>query len=101
MNDAVGDFEAVDIGLIFLIAAESIADDIGGETEERQEQEKRGEGGPIVERADAPGSAGAREEPADGAVAEIEKNENNRGGEEKALPDVTENVVAHLVAEIR
>src|SRR5258708_10574086 len=79
-NDAVGDFEAVDIGLIFLIAAESIADDIGGETQESQEQEKRGEGGPIVERADSPGSAGAREEPADGAVAEIEKKENNRGG---------------------
>src|SRR6266853_4621407 len=99
-NDAVGDFEAVDVGLVFRIATEGVANGVGCETEESQKQEKRGERSPIVEGTDAPGSAGAREQPTDGAVAEVEKNENHSGEEQKSLPDVTEDVVAHFVAKI-
>src|SRR6266851_10075905 len=99
-NDAVGDFEAVDVGLVFRIATEGVADGVGCETEESQKQEKRGERSPIVEGTDAPGSAGAGEQPTDGAVAEVEQNENHGGEEQKALPDVTQDVVAHFVAKI-
>src|SRR6266446_1030938 len=99
-NDAVGDFEAVDVGLVFRIAAEGVANGIGSETEKGQEQEKRGKRSPIVEGADTPGSARTREKPTDGAVAEVEKNENHNGDEQKLLPDVTQDVVAHFVAKI-
>src|SRR5229473_5900078 len=99
-NDAVGDFEAVDVGLVFRIAAEGVADGIGGESKESQEEEKGGERCPIVESADAPVSAGTREQPADGAVAQVVKNENHSGEEQKALPDVTQDIVAHFVAKI-
>src|SRR5260370_23410863 len=99
-KDGVGDFEAVDVGLMFRIAAESVANGIGCETEKGQEQEKRGKRSPIVEGADTPGSARAREKPTDGAVAEVEKNENHNGEEQKPLPDVTQDVVAHFVAKI-
>src|SRR5437879_8522945 len=99
-NDAVGDFEAVDVGLVFRIAAEGVANGIGCETEKGQEQEKRGKRSPIVEGADTPGSARAREKPTDGAVAEVKKNENHGGEEQKPFPDVTQDVVAHFVAKI-
>ena len=48
-NDAVGDFEAVDVGLVLLITAEGIAEDVGGKTEESKKQEKRRKRGPIIE----------------------------------------------------
>src|SRR5260370_82705 len=48
-NDAVSDFKAINIRLMFRIAAEGIADGIGGETEEGQEQEKLRKRGPIVD----------------------------------------------------
>jgi hypothetical protein len=48
-NDVVSDFEAVDVGLILLITAEGIAEDVGGKTKEREKQEKRRERGPIIE----------------------------------------------------
>src|SRR5258706_4732421 len=99
-NDAVGDFQAVDVGLVFRIATEGVANGVGCETEESQKQEKRGKRRPIVEGADAPGSAGAREQPTDGAVAEVEQNENHGGEEQKPLPDMTQDVVAHFVAKI-
>src|SRR6267154_6218271 len=99
-NNAVSDFEAVDVGLIFRIAAEGDADGVGCETEKSQEQEKRGERSPIVDGAYAPGSARAREQPADGAVARVEENENHSGEEQGPLPDVTQDVVAHFVAKI-
>src|SRR5260370_32856484 len=99
-NDAVGDFEAVDVGLVFRIATEGVANGVGCETEESQKQEKRGERSPIVEGADTPRSAGAREKPTDGAVAEVEQNENHGGEEQKPLPDMTQDVVAHFVAKI-
>src|SRR2546422_9634384 len=86
-NDAVGNFEAVDIGLVLLIAAESIADGARRKTEHSEQQEKRGKRGPVVEGADAPGRAGAREKRADGAVAQIGKNEKNRGKEQESLPE--------------
>lgn len=41
-NDTVGNFQAVDVGLIFLKAAEGAAKYIGNETENSDEQEKRG-----------------------------------------------------------
>src|SRR5437868_6246356 len=100
-NDAVGNFEAVDIGLILLIAAEGIANGVGGETEESEEQKKRGERGPIVQATDTPGSAGTCKKPADGAVAEVQKNKNHRSEEQESLPKVTQDVVTHFVAEIR
>src|SRR5258708_281666 len=99
-NDAVGDFEAVDVGLVFRIAAEGVANGIGCETEKGQEQEKRGKRRPIVEGADTPGSAGAREKPTDGAVAEVEQNESHGGEEQKPLPDMTQDLVAHFGAKI-
>src|SRR6266851_3036270 len=99
-NDAVSDFEAVDVGLMFRIAAESVANGIGCETEKGQEQEKRGKRSPIVEGADTPGSTGAREQPTDGAVAKVKKNENHSREEQKTLPDVTQDIVAHFVAKI-
>src|SRR5260370_34444613 len=99
-NDAVSDFEAVDVGLMFRIAAESVDNGIGCETEKGQEQEKRGKRSPIVEGTDARGSAGTREQPTDGAVAEVEQNENHGGEEQKPLPDMTQDVVAHFMAKI-
>src|SRR6267143_24276 len=99
-NDAVGDFQAVDVGLVFRIATEGVANGVGCETEESQKQEKRGERSPLVEGTYAPGSAGAREQPTDGAVAEVEQNENHSGEEQKSLPDMTQDVVAHFVAKI-
>jgi len=99
-NDAVCDFEAVHVGLIFLITAEGAADGIGSEAEYREKQEKRRERGPILEAPHAPSSTEPREQPADGSVAKIEKYEKQRGQEGKALPDVAEGVVAHFVAKI-
>src|SRR5260370_18305350 len=99
-NDAVSDFEAVDVGLMFRIAAESVANGIGCETEKGQEQEKRGKRRPIVEGADTPGSAGAREKPTDGAVAAGEQNESHGGEEQKPLPNMTQDQGAHFVAKI-
>src|SRR5580692_5315418 len=78
-NDVVGDFQAVDIGLILLKTAEGAADGIGSKTEYGEEQEKRRERGPILEAADAPLRTGTREQPADGAIAEIQKDEKHRG----------------------
>src|SRR5216684_3978203 len=99
-NDTVGDFQAVDVGLILLIAAEGAAERIGNETEYREKQEKRRKRGPILEAANLPSSTGPREQPADGPEAEIEKYKKQRCQERKSLPDVTERVVAHFVAKI-
>src|SRR5258708_2918164 len=83
-NDAVGDFQAVDVGLILLIAAERAAEGIGNETEYRKKQEKRRKRSPILEAADLPSSTGPCEQPADGPVAEIEKYEKQRCQERKS-----------------
>src|SRR6266853_2008795 len=99
-NNAVSDFEAVDVGLIFRIAAEGVADGVGCETEKSQKQEKHGERSPIVEGADAPGSARAREKPADGAVARVEEKENHSGEEQRPLPDVTQDVVSQIMMRL-
>ena len=48
-NYAVGDFEAVDVGLMLLITAESISNSVGSKTEESQKQEEGGERSPIIE----------------------------------------------------
>src|SRR3982074_959528 len=60
-NDAVGDFEAIDIGLGLLITAESMAEAVRRKTEEREKKEKRGKRSPIIEGADTPGGAGVSE----------------------------------------
>src|SRR5947209_5476646 len=99
-NNAMGNFQAVHIGLVLLRTAEGIADGVGCKTEESNEQKKRGKRGQIVEGADAPGGAGAREKRANGAIAKVEKNEKHCRKEQKSLPDVTEDIVAHFVAEI-
>src|SRR5260370_38259979 len=99
-NDAVGDFQAVDIGLILLIAAEGAAERLGNETEYREKQQKRRKRGPILEPADLPSSTGPCEQPADGPKAEIERYEKQRRQEHKSLPDEPEGVVAHLWPKI-
>ena len=99
-NDVVSDFQAVDVGLILLITAEGASKSIGSEAENCDEQEKCRERGPIVEGTDAPGGAGAREQPADRAVSEIQKYEKYCPQERESLPDVAEGVVAHFVAKI-
>src|SRR5260370_37570181 len=91
-NDAVSDFEAVDVGLMFRIAAESVANGIGFETEKGQEQKKRGKRSPIVEGEDTPGSTGASEQPTDGAVANGKKNENHSREGAKAHPNVNQDI---------
>ena len=99
-DEAVADFETVNIGLVFLKAAERVAESTGGETENRNEEEKSWERGPIIQGTNAPSGAGTGEKPANGAIAQIKKNEEHRGKEEESLPDVAEDVVAHFVAEI-
>jgi len=42
-DDAARDLEAIDIGLMFLKTAKSVADGVGGEAEKSEKQEKRGE----------------------------------------------------------
>ena len=99
-DEAVADFETVNIGLVLLKAAESIAESTGSETENRDEEEKSWERGPIVKGANAPSGTGTGEKPADGAIAEIKKNEEHRSKEDKSFPDVAEDIVAHFVAKI-
>ena len=99
-DEAVADFETVNIGLVFLKAAESVAESTSGETENRDEEEKSGERGPIMQGTNAPSGAGTGEKPANGAIAQIKKNEEHRGKEEEPFPDVAEDVVAHFVAKI-
>ena len=70
-HDAVGDFEAVDIGLIFLEAAEGIQDGGSSEAKKGDEQEQGGERGPIIDAAKAPRGAVTGQKPADGAIAEV------------------------------
>ena len=70
-QDAVGDFEGVDVGLIFLEAAEGIEDGRSGETEKGDEQEQRGKRGPVIDSTKAPRGAVTCEKPVDGAIAEV------------------------------
>src|SRR5438876_5374683 len=58
-DDAVGDFQAVDVGLILLVAAEGAAEGIGNETEYREKQEKGRKRGPILEAANLPSITGS------------------------------------------
>lgn len=50
-NDAVRDFQTVDVRLILLIAAVGVTSNLGDQTEESHEQEKRRERSPIVKPA--------------------------------------------------
>ena len=70
-ENAVGDFKAVDVGLIFLEAAEGIEDGGRGETEKGDEQEQGGKRGPIIDATKRPGIAVAGQKPIDGAIAEV------------------------------
>ena len=70
-QDAVRDFEAVDVGLIFLEAAEGIQDGGGCETKKRDEQEQGGKRSPIIDSAKRPGIAVTGQKPIDGAIAEV------------------------------
>src|SRR5262249_20780130 len=53
-DDAVRDFKAVDIGLVFKVAAVRIACGVCGESKKCDENAKRGKGGPVSDFADPP-----------------------------------------------
>src|ERR1700691_6250975 len=74
-NQAVGDFQAVLIRLVFEVTADSALHGGGDERVNRKQKQQRRERGPIVNAADPPGGAESPQQPADGAEAEIEKHE--------------------------
>src|SRR5215472_3494728 len=69
-NNSVRNFQAVNVRLIFLIAAVGIADGICSETEKRDEKQQGRKSGPIPRFAHSPGVSPLREQPANGSITE-------------------------------
>src|SRR6266852_5889777 len=80
------------------VAGEGAGDGNGESRNNRQEQQQDGEGSPIIQAANLPRGAPAGEDPADGAVTEIEEDKKKGREEGDELGDVMQNVVAHFVA---
>src|SRR5271155_915864 len=74
-NQAVGDFQAILIRLVFHMAAEGALHGVGDKGINGNQKQQRGERGPIVNTADAPGVAESLQQPTDSAETEIEEDE--------------------------
>src|ERR1700722_494591 len=83
---------------MLVVAAKGTSDgsrDKSKNGEQEQEGRKRG---PIVQAADSPTGAPAREHPSNCAITQVKENEKYHCGEGETLPDVVENVVTHFVS---
>src|SRR5271170_7244664 len=74
-NQAVGDFQAVLIRLVFIVAAEGTLDRVSNKRVNGKQEQQRRERGPIVNSADAPRAAESLQNPANGAETEVEEDE--------------------------
>ncbi len=98
-SEAVGDLEAILVGLMLDMAAEGVGERSDGDHQEGDKKEEHGKGSPVIEREDGPGGTPAPEEAGGEMAGEPEDQEGKSGGKEHAFGDVIENVVSHFVAE--
>ena len=71
----MSDFQAVLVGLMFEVAAHGALHGVGDKRIDSNQEQKRGERGPIFNSADAPGGAESPQQPTDSAEAEIKEYE--------------------------
>ena len=97
-REAVSYFQAVLVRLMLDVTAEGAIDGAGDKTEDGEQEQERWKRGPIVQVANSPSGAPARENPANRPKAEVKKNKERHEGEGQTFPDVVENVVTHFVS---
>jgi len=93
-------FETVNVRLVFLIAAERIADSICRETKNVTSSNRAGRAAQSS-TVRTPHEFPCARAASDCSIAEVEKHENHRGHERESFPDVIQRIMAHFVAEHR
>src|SRR5579875_2233816 len=83
-DEAVDGFLAVDIGGVFLAAADGGVDGLGEGAEKRERKQQDGGGGPVVLRGDAPTGPETMQCPADKQIADQEKRKAADKAQEEA-----------------
>src|ERR1700685_1163436 len=83
---------------MLVITADRAIDGASDKTKNGEQEQQRGKRSPIVQAANSPSAAPARENPADRPIAEVEKNKKHHEREGQALPYVVENVVTHFMS---
>src|SRR5258708_3563038 len=97
--DAVRDLQAVDVGIMLKLAAESAVNGPRDNAHDRKYQHQHGYSGPVAELAHVPASLKTRERPSGQAVENIKANEQPDRGCGDADHNMVEDVVSHLMAE--
>ena len=98
-NEAVNDFEAVNVGFVFLHAAEAMDDRRRKKKQNLKDQKHDRDGSPIALAVDLPRFAPTVDDPMKPTVGEVKSNEKSGGKEDQSVKDMAENIVAGFVAE--
>src|SRR5215472_4111888 len=97
--DAVRDFQAIDVGVVFKLAAESTAERRGKEAQDAENEKNHGQGRPVAQFANLPALAESAQEPAGEAIEQVVPYQQSNRAYGQTDDHVIEDVVPHLVAE--
>src|SRR5215472_15971334 len=97
--DAVRDFQAIDVGVVFKLAAESTAERRGKEAQDAENEKNHGQGRPVAQFANLPALAESAQEPAGEAIEQVVPYQQSNRAYGQTDGHVIENVVPHLVPE--
>src|ERR1700676_4244490 len=81
-DDAMDDFESINIGLVFLPAAVTIRDRLREESKYRCDQEQSRQAGPIGYSTDSPTRTPTIQSPVERMVSREEKKQGGQGGQD-------------------
>src|SRR5579863_1556542 len=98
-NEAVYDFESINVGLVFLPAAIAIGNWLSEKTKYRRDQQQGRQAGPIRDSSDVPAWTPAAEKPMQDVESAVEQQQTEERGQDQGIAHVPQDVVSHLVTE--
>jgi hypothetical protein len=90
--------QAIDICIVFQLAAKGAADGLRNQAEDGENQKQHGHGGPVAQFAHMPTLLKTGERPICNYIEKIKTNEQARSCCSNSNHDMVQNIVAHLMA---